>query len=545
VVARQRPTVAVDFGTSTSFVAERTGREPATIRILNPVSIWMPSLAAWDGRRVLVGEAAADAPPDQVIRSVKRAITDQRTQVRLGGLPGGPELPADVAIVAILKEIYQRATTRSLPLKRQAVRFGCPAMWDGGQRRRLLDLAARAGFQVSDATLIDEPVAAGVAWLADEYVRTPEPVNGRLVVFDMGGGTLDIAVMEVAGGERPDIRVLASHGATLAGDRLDDLIHDDIVTSLAEAGFPLESFPRPTVAAHLIRREATAAKLALSTTEEYHTVLSKVLLGRSIPVHYSRDRLEDLFAPQMDLAAQLVTAALRAARLSERYRQSTYDTASRDLTADVDYVLLAGGMSRIPYVRRRLQEMFPSARLVATSVEPDEAIVAGLTDTAGYEKINLHRPAFDFILEWDGGKRHSTLYEAYTPLYEPWQIASGRTRLGYECRGRDLALPSAGRAYLRAVSATGQPVAITVDGRPEQRIPVQFGPHDLAFKIYCDGTVALTDGIGHQFQARVDRWPIIVGRDDEALRLRHETVVPPDPPTAWHQSKEYAPPGIR
>src|SRR5262245_23074020 len=177
--------------------------------MLHPVSGWMPSIAAIDGRRYVVGERAEETP-ERVIRSVKRAITDNKINVGPSGPPDAMEVPADNVIVAIFKEIKKRANAAGRPLGRlKEVRLGCPAMWNGSQRRRLLDLAGKAGLPVTDAALVDEPVAAGVAWLADQYLKDPRPLQGRLVVFDMGGGTLDVAVLDVVGGERPDVRVLA------------------------------------------------------------------------------------------------------------------------------------------------------------------------------------------------------------------------------------------------------------------------------------------------------------------------------------------------
>lgn len=542
MTARDRPVVAVDFGTSTSLVAERVGRDPVTMHMLHPVTGWMPSIAAYDGRKYVVGERAEDIP-SQLIRSVKRAITHKQPNVRLGGAPDAAEVPADAVIVAILNEIRKRSYAAGRSLGRlKELRLGCPAMWDGEQRQRLLELAGRAGLPVSDATLIDEPVAAGVAWLAEQYLKDPEPVEGRLLVFDMGGGTLDVAVLDVVGGEHPDVRVLASLGTTVAGDQLDEAISRDLAMALAEAGIEVEALAQADIAAGMLRREAVRAKIALSGHETHGIVLPQYVFGRTPTLRYTREQLEESFEPLMMSAEQLVTAALRAARLSERYRDSTYDPHARNLVGDVDFVLLAGGMSRIPAVRRRLEAMMPQAEFVATGVEPDEAIVAGLTDAAGYERINLHRPAFSFVIEWDGGATRRTLYEAYTPLYEPWHLATGRSHLGYERRGRDLGLPHSGRAYLRAISSSGRPVDLALDGQPTSRIPIAFGVHDVVFKIYCDGTVSLLDGAGHQFVARVDRWPVVRGREDAQLQMLAEAEPPADPPTAWYLDKDYVPP---
>jgi molecular chaperone DnaK (HSP70) len=85
-------------------------------------------------------------------------------------------------------------------------------MWDGPQLKRLLDLAEKAALPVDSSTLVDEPIAAGVAWVSHRFLAYGERPEGRLLVFDMGGGTLDIAVLDVVGGERPEISVLSALG---------------------------------------------------------------------------------------------------------------------------------------------------------------------------------------------------------------------------------------------------------------------------------------------------------------------------------------------
>jgi hypothetical protein len=120
------------------------------------------------------------------------------------------------------------------------------------------------------------------------------------------------------------------------------------------------------------------------------------------------------------------------------------------LAGDIDFVLLVGGMSRIPYVAQRLGAFFPTAAIFDDAgVPPEEAVVAGLCDPAGYDRITLHRPGFDLVLDTSFGR--VAAYEAYTPLYEPWQVYSGHSALGYERRLRAPEIPSHGFGTLRAV----------------------------------------------------------------------------------------------
>ena len=164
---------------------------------------WLPSVALADGVRILVGEDADEAGPAQ-IRSIKRAITERREAITVVGPDGPREVKADTVIAEILRELVRRARGAGVALDGgREVRLGCPAMWDGAQRRRMVAIAEAAGLSMGRSALVDEPVAAGLAWLSYRYLAHGERPNGTLLVFDMGGGTLDVAVLAVAGGPQP------------------------------------------------------------------------------------------------------------------------------------------------------------------------------------------------------------------------------------------------------------------------------------------------------------------------------------------------------
>jgi hypothetical protein len=217
-----------------------------------------------------------------------------------------------------------------------------------------------------------------------------------------------------------------------------------------------------------------------------------------------------------------------------------------DLAGDIDYVLLAGGMSRIPYVERRLGQLFPRAEIYRDAGgSPEEAIVAGLADTQSYERLNLHRPGFDFVIDWTvgmGGRR--TVYEAYTPFYSRAE-AMRESILSYERRGRDLDLPTAGHGVLRVVSVGDEPIRLRIDGKDMDGLRVNFGRHEWMFKLYPDGRLIVRDGLGKVVQLRVDKWPVIRGRDHATLVLKRPPTAASSQPTPWYWDKEYAPPGIR
>jgi molecular chaperone DnaK len=258
-----KPTVGIDFGTSTSLIASQRGVVP-----IGDSEAWLPSLAGMDDAGALVvGDEATNLPEEQVVRSIKRSITDGRDYVRVD-IPGAiRDVRADDLITAILRETVHRAEAKSPTLLVQAdLRLGCPAMWNGRQRRRLLEVAERAGLSVGLASLVDEPVAAGIAWLAGRAAKKSGPSGPlRVVVFDIGGGTLDIAVLDVRGLHHRDVSVLAAIGVPEAGDTLDDTIAEDLDYALTAAGVDIDTLSRPERARKLLHDYARDAKVGLSS----------------------------------------------------------------------------------------------------------------------------------------------------------------------------------------------------------------------------------------------------------------------------------------
>ncbi len=248
--------IGVDFGTSTSLVAEKVGAGRTEVFPLGADTSWVPSVAAYDEGRFIVGEDADGI--DDAIRSVKRAITENRAVARAGS-----ELAADDVVVAILTEVLRRAGPRLSTSDR--LRLGCPAMWDGSQRLRLLDLAGRAGLRLSLADLVDEPVAAGFAWLTARRAAGAPLTDGRVLVFDMGGGTLDVAALDVR--DAHQVSVMAALGVAEAGDRLDESIAWDLESQLSAHGVDVSTLANPARARARLVYEARATKMALSTAE--------------------------------------------------------------------------------------------------------------------------------------------------------------------------------------------------------------------------------------------------------------------------------------
>ena len=495
-----------DFGTSTTLIASPNGTislGKESIAYLSQVS--MPSVVAFaDDGTTVVGEEATQFPVEQTAQSVKRCITEGRKAVRLDTPAGIRDVSADDLMVAIFRDAVSRAAAKGRDPRAASIKLGCPAMWDGQQRRRLLAIAERAGLPVELADLVDEPVAAGIAWLASHDVTTVAPQ--RVLVFDMGGGTLDVAVLEVRGRHRQELAVLAAIGVPEAGDALDSAIADDMDMLLATQGVDIDALNNAERARTQLRYAARQAKEGLSVTTEHAVVLSRRVFGNS-ELWYTRDQLEQAFAEQMDRADRCILTALMIARMTEADPESVHDimrTPPDQLTAMVDVVLLSGGMSRIPYVTGRMRELFgPTTRVETADKAPDEAVALGLARAGKYGRINMYRPAFDVLLEW--GDEFRTIYDAFTPLVQPGQIARGGAELRYTRNGLDLSLPRRGTGQLRVISHDGQRVRASINGSSLDGFRVALSEQRFEFRIYPNGRIQLTDANG-SFNGQIDDW---------------------------------------
>ena len=293
-------------------------------------------------------------------------------------------------------------------------------MWDGAQRQRLLDLAADAGLPVSDHTLIDEPVAAGVRGLERQRGLGRE-VQGKLLVVDMGGGTLDVALLDVSAelGHDPEISVLSSWGIDEAGDALDEAIALDLEQELRDWYIdPTQVSPGVAMAS------AREAKLQLS--DALDTVVAPRDPRLSLPpLRYSRERLEVAFDPQLARAERLIWSVLRGADVTHETQRSPSEIrrlSPKTLAGEGRFRPSRRRHGSGPGRRRSVERIFPGVDLYTDAgVPPDESIAVGLGETIAYDRVNLHRPPFSFVLEYAvAGQKHTVpVYNAYDPSTPP------------------------------------------------------------------------------------------------------------------------------
>ncbi|MEV7861568.1 Hsp70 family protein [Streptomyces hirsutus] len=530
-----KPLIGIDFGTATTLVSQRLpGGSPENVPIGHGTA-WMPSVIAVSASgELLFGEGAEAAAGASALRSVKQCIT---LGVTPDALPGQEKVgtvrpSADDLIEQLLKHMLLRARAAGADTEDAHFRLACPAIWDGPQRRRLATLARAAGIPVAVGDIVDEPVAAGLAWSEGLYWELGEErPDGTTLVFDFGGGTLDIAVVEVTESLQdgtPELTVLSARGVARAGDTLDLRIARDLEQDLEAMGVSVDRMPDPSTLRALLLAAARRLKVLLSDMRYDEQAVPVGGGYTNLPLlTYTRRRLEEAFRPQMEEALEYVRAALCEARLR---RRTTPDIARlarmplSELATDVQHVLLAGGMSQVPLVRQLFKEAFPHAKVEFDRAleSPEQSVVTGLV-VHNYHRLNLPRPGFDLMLEWDdldGGRRSELLYPAFQPLYTAHQVMR-REELAHHWRGTP-DVHKVTKARIRALTVDGEPMDFSVEGSALPHLPVVLHPRTaFSLALRLNGEMVVHDSTARPMALRVERWPVLRKGEQEAIRLTH------------------------
>lgn len=341
--------IGIDLGTTFSAAAHIVAGVPQLIA-LGDERIMPSVVGTLPNGTLLIGTPARNQQvlyPDQTIRSIKRKM-GQNIQVQLGGRR---YLPQEISAL-ILREIKQRAeATLGAPVDRAVITV--PAFFSDSARQATQEAGELAGLTVE--RIINEPTAAALA-----YGLNRSDERQLVAVYDLGGGTFDVSIIELDSGV---VEVRASRGNTqLGGDDFDQRL----VTYLAER-FEADygSDPRSDARAHArLLRAAEAAKIALSTQPFVRVREEFLLTHEGKPLHLdvelARIEFEDLIVDLLEGTLESFDAALRDAALS---------------IAELDTVLLVGGSTRIPLVQRMLEEH--TQIVPQTAINPDEAVALG------------------------------------------------------------------------------------------------------------------------------------------------------------------------
>lgn len=514
-------TLGLDFGTSTTLVALPGNRRPEILSI-GTTTTWLPSvLSSTDGVNWIIGEDADAAFMDTQVRSPKSAIThnlDELTNDR------GVSIKADDAIRQILIEVVSRCKSRGFE-NFDHVRVSCPAMWDGNQRQRLINLVNEAGLTSDIDNIIDEPIAASIAWWWTRFSKGLEiHSRQRAVIFDLGGGTLDVAVVDIYPKPgMPEMTILSARGIDIAGDKLDEALRDVIIVRLLEEKqFDVAAQTDTNLVKSAIARGAREVKEALSFVQQTKFSVDPAIARVPI-IEVTRSDLNNVYEPQLRRALRCLDAALREARMKQGDNLSGPQIGAipiETLGGEIDFVVLAGGMSQIPLVLEQLQKMMPRATVESASHDlknSTAAIAEGVANQSDFADLNIHRPNFDFIIEWtdrSGGFHSEIIYPAFTPLYLPEQVARGETELGFTVNWKPRENPL-GQVALRVRSIGGRDIAMSVSGgvqagKLREALMLDADRLDgIHFKLFASGKIIIQDRMHREYVMRINKWPFI------------------------------------
>jgi molecular chaperone DnaK len=353
--------VGIDLGTTNSVVSVLEGGEPTVIPNAEGGRT-TPSVVAFaaKGGEVLVGEVAkrqAITNPDRTIRSVKRQMgTGWRTSDIDGKRYTAQEISA-----RILQKLKRDAEAYLGDSVNQAV-VTVPAYFNDAERTATKEAGQIAGLEV--LRIINEPTAAALAYGLDK-----EGADQTILVFDLGGGTFDVSVLEIGDGV---FEVKSTHGDTnLGGDDWDQRVIDWLVAQFkSKEGVDLA---KDKMAAQRLKEAAEKAKIELSSTQSTQVNLPFITATAEGPKHLDEQLTRAKF---QELTADLLE------RCKGPFNQAISDAGLAK--GDLDHVILVGGSTRMPAVVDLVQSI--SGNEPHKGVNPDEVVAIGAAIQAGVLK---------------------------------------------------------------------------------------------------------------------------------------------------------------
>ena len=369
--------IGIDLGTTNSVVAIMEGREPKVI-VNEEGSRITPSVVAWDDKgEVLVGQIAkrqAVTNPENTIFSAKRFIgrkfeeVGEETKrvpykvVRASNgdcafdIRGKPLSPQEVSAKVLQK--LKKAAEDYLGEKVSEAVITVPAYYNDAQRQATKDAGRIAGLDVK--RIVNEPTAAALAYGLDKKK------DEIIAVYDFGGGTFDISILEVGDNV---VQVISTNGDThLGGDDIDNLIMDWLIAEFRKSsGIDVS---KDKMALQRLREGAEKAKIELSSVQETSINLPFLTVASGGPVHLdmrlSRSKLEQMMQPLIERSMEPVRKALADAKKTPK---------------EIVEVVLVGGSTRIPMVKETVKKFF--GKDPHQGVNPDEVVAVGAAVQAG------------------------------------------------------------------------------------------------------------------------------------------------------------------
>lgn len=347
--------LGIDFGTTNSEVAVFNRGQASVIPNQDGETVTPSAVFIEENDRHYVGTAAKNVAvlhPKRTVLSVKRELGSSR-RYRIDGKEYRPEQIA-AFVFSALKDSAEKRLGRKL---NKAV-VTVPAYFDDLKRQATKKAAAIAGLEV--VRLVNEPTAAALAY----GVSSKE--DGTILVYDLGGGTFDVSVLQTGDGV---FQVLATRGdARLGGDDFDRKIAEELLERFhEETGIDLK---KDRLALQKVYQEAERVKMCLSEHKVVEVEIPFLAANSHGPCHLNtrvvREEFEELITGYIDKTLRLTKGALQDAGLKPR---------------EVDRVLLVGGSTRIPAIRRAVEDLFGT--LPELGVKPEEVVACGAAIQGG------------------------------------------------------------------------------------------------------------------------------------------------------------------
>ena len=363
--------IGIDLGTTNSCVAVMEGGEPVVIPNAEGSRTTPSVVASKDGQRMVgaIAKRQAVANPDNTVISIKREMgTNYKAKME-----GKEYTPQEISAMILMKLKQDAESYLGEPVTQAVITV--PAYFSDSQRQSTKDAGKIAGLEV--LRIINEPTAASLAYGMDKEG------NHKILVYDLGGGTFDVSILEIGDGV---FEVLATNGNTrLGGDDFDNRIMNWMVEEFKKSnGIDLSN---DKMAMQRIKEAAEKAKIELSGVMSTNINLPYISVGAQGPVHLDMTLTRAKFDA---ITADLVEGTI------EPMRKALKDSGLN--MGQVDRVILVGGSTRIPAVQEAVKK--ETGKEPYKGINPDECVAIGAAIQAG-------------VL---GGEVHDVLLLDVTPL---------------------------------------------------------------------------------------------------------------------------------
>lgn len=344
--------IGIDLGTTFSAVSVLEGGKPKIIPNSEGNNT-TPSVISIKGDEILVGEIArrqAVANPKNTIRSIKRSM-GEKTKVNIDGKEYGPE-----QISAMILQKLKKDAESYLGQEVKDAVITVPAYFGDAQRQATKDAGVIAGLNVK--RIINEPTAAALAYGLDKSEEH------EILVFDFGGGTFDVSVLELSDGI---FEVKSTSGNNhLGGDDLDEVIIDYLAKEFSKSNSI--DLKKDLVALQRLKDAAEKAKIELSSSQKTNISIPYITADQSGPKHLevelTRAKFEEL-----------------AKDIFEKLKAPTKQAIKDSKLKKISRVILVGGSTRIPKVEEIVKKI--TGLIIDRSVHPDEAVSLGAAIQGG------------------------------------------------------------------------------------------------------------------------------------------------------------------